>query len=123
MYKSFYVGLVGVAIFFSGGTELVQAESCVQKQRTLEAQLNDAKQQNNGSKIESLTRALVGLSSNCQGGDAQVSRIIKEKEFKVQEAYQELQDAKTNGSSERISQVQGKLRKAQYELSEAKAAL
>ena len=88
MYKSFYVGLVGVVTFFSGGTELVQAESCVQKQRTLEAQLNDAKQQNNGPKIEGLTRALVGLGSNCQDGDAQVSRIIKEKEFKVQKAFE-----------------------------------
>lgn len=98
---------------------------CAAKKAEIQQQLDYAKKYNNSGQIAGLEKALSEVNANCTETSLRAQReaALREKEEKVSEREQELNDAKATGRSDKIVKKQQKLDDAKEELAEAQAEL
>lgn len=96
-------------------------ETCKEKAAALETQVSYAQQNKDQIKVTELQSTLDNLQTHCSNTDLQkkYQKKINEKQQKVDQRTQELQEAQQDGSKRKINNKEAKLTHAKSELSEA----
>lgn len=122
--------LIFLSILFSVLTVTsVQAANpvsgCAAKKQDIQQELAMAREHGNPARIAGLEKALREASEHCTDSGLLKARQEKvvEKQLKVQEREQDLQEAQAKGRSDKIAKQQRKLAGAREELKQAQDAL
>lgn len=98
---------------------------CAAKQHNIERQIKEAETQGNAYRVEGLQKAWAEQAANCTDASLKEAREadVREKQRKVSEREEELQEAKASGRMDKVAKKQAKLDEAREELREAERAL